>query len=641
MRSSKLKRACSALLAVTAAVTIMPLLNPPVASAAGVLQGALNVRTPGGGAALNSGNGDTVFTLRPPTGAACGGDSANDFYTVQSYMVPASVDPSTLTFNSAGPIPAGSGANFRQPMYNSATSGAYTNALTLDNPGSPRPKPGEIINIPDFTVDVHGPGDIPPGAYNIGLACTFGPAGATQMKEFWNTTMTFTTNPSGGFSQVSWSVGAAPAAPTLTTVTPGDATLTAAFSHSASTPASNYTATATPQAADPDCTGGAVTSPSQATTANIVLGGLVNSCTYDVVVTANNGVGSPAVSNTIAGTPIAAPRPPVATVNATPGTGSALVSWTAPASGPAPTGYSLVVTNSNSAPNGASPYTLGAGVLSQNVTGLTAGTLYTFTVTPTHATAPAALPASATATPFSSQILQQNLQVTRPVGALVLTQVCSSNGAIPAETGAQLGFPDGSLTAIPADASGTAPTTTAGGAVQDGNFPEYPYPVDENTQVPNATYPTHCGINLGIAKFVTSGPGAGQFFRASGVMNQIHVVETRDDDSGWTINGAMTAFTSGANSFSGSQLGWTPQATDDSDPVTFSDGSTYDQLAVAGPGVAPNTANAAGLSSGRELGHAAIGRGLGIAVLDARLKLLIPVTANSGVYTATLSITSV
>jgi hypothetical protein len=33
-------------------------------------------------------------------------------------------------------------------------------------------------------------------------------------------------------------------------------------------------------------------------------------------------------------------------------------------------------------------------------------------------------------------------------------------------------------------------------------------------------------------------------------------------------------------------------------------------------------------------------QGLGIAYLDARLKLLIPVTANNGVYSATLTISA-
>jgi hypothetical protein len=41
------------------------------------------------------------------------------------------------------------------------------------------------------------------------------------------------------------------------------------------------------------------------------------------------------------------------------------------------------------------------------------------------------------------------------------------------------------------------------------------------------------------------------------------------------------------------------------------------------------------------LGDADAGVGLGIGKLDARLKLLIPITAKSGQYTGTLTITAV
>ncbi|MEQ1785805.1 MAG: fibronectin type III domain-containing protein [Acidimicrobiales bacterium] len=635
---SKLKRACSALVAVAAAVTIVPLLNPPAAGAVGVLQGAASVRTAGGAASLSSGIGSTVFTLRLPANAACGGDSVTDGYQVQSYMVPASVDPSTLTFDAAGPTPQGVGAAFRQPLYDAVTTGAYVSANTLDNPGTPRPRPGEVINIPNFSYEAFGPGDILPGAYNIGLACTLGPPGPTQMKEYWNVTKTFTANPSGGGAQVSWSVGASPAAPVLSApLGAAETSLTATFTHAASTPASTFTATAVPNGADPDCASASTvtTAPPVASVTPITVPGLVTSCEYSVTVAANNGVGSPSVSNAVSGTPVAAARPPVTNLTATPGAaGAILVDWDPPASGPAPTGYSVAVL-----PADAGPFSLGAATTSQNVTGLTAGTLYTFTVTPLHPSPFVGSAASAQATPFGAQVLQQHLQVTRPVGALVLTQVCGANGPLPAE-GAQLGFPAGTLPAVPADNVGAAPFTDWPGTVQDASFAEYPYPVDAN-EVPDPVYPTHCGVDLGIAKLVTSGPGSGQFFRASGVLNQVSVVDTRDSDDGWTINGTMGAFTSGASSFSGSQLGWLPSATDDSDSFTDSNGTTYDQLVLPGPGVAPNSPNASGLGSGRELGHAVAGSGLGIGVLDARLKLLIPVTANSGVYTGVLSITSV
>jgi NAD+ kinase len=49
-------------------------------------------------------------------------------------------------------------------------------------------------------------------------------------------------------------------------------------------------------------------------------------------------------------------------------------------------------------------------------------------------------------------------------------------------------------------------------------------------------------VALGTAKLVTSGTGAGQFLQASGLLNQVTVVDTRDTDTGWNITGTMGTF---------------------------------------------------------------------------------------------------
>ncbi|MEK7422450.1 MAG: hypothetical protein AAB131_01285, partial [Actinomycetota bacterium] len=86
----------------------------------------------------------------------------------------------------------------------------------------------------------------------------------------------------------------------------------------------------------------------------------------------------------------------------------------------------------------------------------------------------------------------------------------------------------------------------------------------------------------------------------------------------------------------GNYLAWHPGVSDDSDPNL--DG--YDQTVVAGPSVeAVASTSTAGLVTPKPLAYAVAGQGLGIATLDARLKLLIPVTARSGTYTATITIT--
>ena len=126
------------------------------------------------------------------------------------------------------------------------------------------------------------------------------------------------------------------------------------------------------------------------------------------------------------------------------------------------------------------------------------------------------------------------------------------------------------------------------------------------------------------------------------------IVDTRDGDLGWTVVGRIGDFTAGpGRSFSGSELGWTPVLTEDTPPFVDAAGTSYDQVVRAGSSIAANAPVAAGLTGGRELMAASpfdslTGTGgLGTAIADARLRLLIPVTAQSGRYTATLTLTAV
>jgi hypothetical protein len=197
----------------------------PTPAAAEEAAGAPRVVQPRGSAAagqpLTEGGSATAFGLALPEGAACTGDSAGGNYRVQSYMVPASVSPASLTFDSMGPVPQGTGADFRQPLYDT-TRKPYVNALTdiATAPGGP----GTISQIPAFSLavfadapDLTGPQIIPPGSYNLGIACTHGPAGPDQLDRFWNIRFDVAADPADRPLGLRWTVAEAQAvAPTVT-----------------------------------------------------------------------------------------------------------------------------------------------------------------------------------------------------------------------------------------------------------------------------------------------------------------------------------------------------------------------------------------------------------------------------------------
>lgn len=617
--SSRLKSLLAGAVALAAVAAVVPF-----GSAS-----ALPPGTPAAGAVTlspASGTTTTAFAVQPPVGAACQGDSTAS-YLYHSFIIPFGQDPADMTFT-----PAGSPNNKPQFSNNLANAVGTRSRSIAPNLGDGGVFP---INAQTFSSNVFA--TLTAGAYTVGIACTQ-PDGAfvPQVTRFWSTNITITGTP-GNFT---YATGVAPAAPTITGVTAGNQTCTVAFTPGAGG-ATSFTVTGTP--------GGTATGSASP----ITVTGLTNGTSYTFTVTGTNSVGTSApsaVSSTC--TPVAGPRTNVTGVTVAPGapgSGNASISWLAPAANtPAatPVSYDVVVTGPT-----ASTTSVPAPGLTLALTGLATGS-YGVAVTavyadaPTSGTVPATTVVSFAVSP--SSIVIQDISSTRPVGALVLTQVCNSNGAIPADPTPTTGFPTGvpAVSALNASSVGNPATSIAAnapliarGGAADSNFPEYPYPVNDTTLEVEATYPTYCGVNLGRARFVTRGAGAGQFFAASGVINQITIVDTRDDDAGWTVSGQMGNFSAngGTDTFSGSQLGWAPQKTEDTGAFTDSLGVTYDQVATAGPVVAPNTAAATGLTNGSVLMQAAANSGLGIAIADARLKLLIPVTADAGLYTGVLT----
>lgn len=215
--------------AVSAVMLMLSIVSVPGGTVAAAQNGGNVVVLSGPDAAnvgvpITSGGSATKFFLRVPAGAACSGDSASDGYRVHSYIVPASVNPESLTFDSSGPVPAGVGAALRQPLF--ATGEAYVNGNTaVASPAGT----GAIVDNPAFDFAVFGsdgPTVIPPGTYNLGIACANGDPSPTQLDWYWNVQMTFVTDTSDSPSGIRWTTPSTTAATTTTTTIAGATTTT-------------------------------------------------------------------------------------------------------------------------------------------------------------------------------------------------------------------------------------------------------------------------------------------------------------------------------------------------------------------------------------------------------------------------------
>ena len=210
------------------------LLNVSV-SAAAINAGAAQVLavpgSPTAGQPLARGGSATVFALTPPAGASCTGDSTTGGYRVQTYMVPASIDPATLTFGPQGPLPTGTGASLRQPLFSAGTPVINKTTAVASTAGGP----GLLTGLPTISFGLFGasgPQIVPPGLYNLGYACTLGVASATQLDKYWNVQLTFSADPTDVPSGITWVVGVVSPtttttiAPTTTTAAPAVTTTT-------------------------------------------------------------------------------------------------------------------------------------------------------------------------------------------------------------------------------------------------------------------------------------------------------------------------------------------------------------------------------------------------------------------------------
>jgi hypothetical protein len=198
--------------------------------------GALPAGTPptdGQSISVASGSSDTVFSLTLATpNNVCPGDTATGNYRWNTYMVPESVDPATLTYNASGPIAPAAGV-FTQPLYSSLSGAPQVNKNTAVTTG-------QIVGTQTINFAVFTPGQIPAGTYEIGYACSK----SGQTERYWSTRITVTASATGGPAQITWATATTPpATTTTTTIAPTTTTAPPATTTTTTVPGSTTTTT--------------------------------------------------------------------------------------------------------------------------------------------------------------------------------------------------------------------------------------------------------------------------------------------------------------------------------------------------------------------------------------------------------------
>jgi hypothetical protein len=151
------------------------------------------------GVEVDRGGSSTEFTLEPPAASECPGDSEHDSWRVQTFMVPADVDPGTIVFVIG---PTGEG---QYPVYDKFTE-PYVDRVTIPNAGAGLP--ARIDALPPMNFEVFPPGLLADGTYRIGIACSY--FGATA--DYWDTQIIITSSPDDKPAQLVWRLAGTPAA---------------------------------------------------------------------------------------------------------------------------------------------------------------------------------------------------------------------------------------------------------------------------------------------------------------------------------------------------------------------------------------------------------------------------------------------
>lgn len=124
---------------------------------------------------LLRGDSSTPFGLRLPEDAACPGDSRNDGWRVQAFIVPTSVPMEDVEWTVIG----ATGPN--HSLLFTVNQDLFVDELTVAN--STVGQPGRIADPPVFSFAAMRPGTLSSGSYRIGIACTK----QRQLDRYWST----------------------------------------------------------------------------------------------------------------------------------------------------------------------------------------------------------------------------------------------------------------------------------------------------------------------------------------------------------------------------------------------------------------------------------------------------------------------
>lgn len=148
---------------------------------------------------LDRGGSATEFTVEPPSGATCPGDSEHDSWRVQTFIVAVTVDPGTIPYGAEWPLLD----KHMYSLYDTITQ-PVTDVLTVPNESAG--SPGRIDALAPLSFAVFPVGELVPGNYRIGIACTL----LYETANFWDTEIVISADADDSPGQMTWRLVGAP-----------------------------------------------------------------------------------------------------------------------------------------------------------------------------------------------------------------------------------------------------------------------------------------------------------------------------------------------------------------------------------------------------------------------------------------------